>query len=142
MFLNIVSRDSCIKLTYTRIAFMDPKFELHGLHVTVGCCIHTYITYLIGHYNSSVRITTQHLTSLTLPALILYLSGGTCSLKSTSNDRFLRSFSQQFYFTLRIFARNLQRGNRLVKYFHIFVFLMSDLEFDLGPSKLLYSHPN
>ena len=32
-----------------------------------------------------------------LCALILHISGGTDSLKSTTNDRFLRSFSWQFY---------------------------------------------
>ena len=32
-----------------------------------------------------------------LCVLILYMSGGTYSLKSTPNDRFLRNFSWQFY---------------------------------------------
>ena len=52
--------------------------------------IHTYI---IGHYNSSVRI-----IDLMLCVLILYISGGPYSLKSTLNDRFLRNFSWQFYY--------------------------------------------
>ena len=41
---------------------------------------------------------------------ILYISGH--SLKSTPNDRFfLKNFSWQFYFTHRVFVRNLRRGN-------------------------------
>ena len=54
-------------------------------------------TYIIGHYNPSVRITSWLLTSPMLRALILYISSGTYSWKSTKNDRFLRSFSWQFY---------------------------------------------
>ena len=48
--------------------------------------IHTYI---IGHYNPSVRIIdlVSH-TTLLLCVLILYISGGTYSLQSTPNDRF------------------------------------------------------
>ena len=54
-------------------------------------------TYIIGHYNHAVKITTYLLTPFMLCALILYISGGSSSLKSTSNDRFLSSFSWQFY---------------------------------------------
>ena len=43
-------------------------------------------------------------------ALILYMRGGTYSLKSTSNDQFLRNFSWQFSL-LRVFARNLLKGS-------------------------------
>ena len=35
-------------------------------------------------------------------ALILFMSGRTKNLKSTLNDRFLKNFSWQFYFTLRV----------------------------------------
>ena len=43
--------------------------------------VHTYIaTYIIGHYNPSVRITTWLLTPLMLCVLILYITGGTYSL--------------------------------------------------------------
>ena len=54
----------------------------------------------------------QHLTPLMLCTLILNMSGGTYSLKSISNDRFLKSFSWHFLFTLRVFARNMPRRNR------------------------------
>ena len=49
-------------------------------------------TYIIGHYNPSVRITTLFLTPLILCTLILYMRGGTYNLKSTPNDRFLSKF--------------------------------------------------
>ena len=64
-------------------------------------CTHTYI---IGHHNPSVRIIDQFLTSLMLCVLILYISGGTYSLKTTPND-------MAELYTLRVFARNLLRGN-------------------------------
>ena len=50
------------------------------------------LPYRIGHYNPSVRITTYLLTRLMLCVLILYVSGGTYSLTSTLNDRFLKNF--------------------------------------------------
>ena len=52
-------------------------------------------TYII--HNPLVRITTYFLTPLMLSVLILYMSGGTYSLKSTPNGRFLIKFSWQFY---------------------------------------------
>ena len=57
----------------------------------------TYITYTIIHYNPSVRISRKLLTPLNLCALILYISSGNYSLKSTPNDRLLINFSWQFY---------------------------------------------
>ena len=53
-----------------------------------------------------------------LCALILYISGGTYSLKSTPNDRF-EKFFMAILFTLRVFARNLLRGNRRRNIFRI-----------------------
>ena len=50
---------------------------------------------------------------LMLCVLILYISDGTYSLKSTPNDRFfLINFSWQISFAFSVFARNLLRGNR------------------------------
>ena len=57
--------------------------------VLEGDYIHTYI---IGHYNPSVRNPTSLLTPSMLYALILYMIGGTYSLKLTPKDRFFRSF--------------------------------------------------
>ena len=51
-----------------------------------------------------------------LCALILYMKDGTYSLKPTPNDRF---FWETFHATLRVFARNLLRGNRRKNYFWI-----------------------
>ena len=51
--------------------------------------IHTYI---MNHYNPSVGITAQLFTPLMLCDLILYMSGGSYSLTSTPNDKFLRNF--------------------------------------------------
>ena len=47
-----------------------------------------------------------------LYTLILYISNGTYSLKSTPNDRFSEKLFIAILFTLRVFARNLLRGNR------------------------------
>ena len=47
-----------------------------------------------------------------LRMLILYISGGTYSLKSTANDRYFEKLFMAILFTLRVFARNLLRGNR------------------------------
>ena len=57
-------------------------------YFSTGYNIHTYI---IGHYNPSVRII--DLVSYTT----LYISGGTYSLKSTPNDRFfVKTFHGSF----------------------------------------------
>ena len=79
------------------------KFDSHYDH------IHTYI---IGHYNRSVRITAQLLPPLMLCALILYISSGSYSLTLTLNNRFLGNFFMAVLFTLSVFARYLLRGNR------------------------------
>ena len=47
-----------------------------------------------------------------LYVLILYVSNWTYSLKSTTNDRFLRSFFMAILFALRVFVRNLLTGTR------------------------------
>ena len=45
----------------------------------------TYVyTYIISHYNPSVRITVYHFTTLMLCALILYVSGGTLQFNVAS----------------------------------------------------------
>ena len=47
-----------------------------------------------------------------LCVLILYISDGTYSLKSTPNDRFFEKLFMAILFNLRVFATNLLRGNR------------------------------
>ena len=88
--------------------------------------IHTYI---IGHYNPSVRITGQLQIPPSFCSIILYMSGVTYSLTLTPNDRFLRKFFMAGLFTLRVFARNLLRGNRQRNIFHI-SFLMTELGYE------------
>ena len=76
--------------------------------------VHTYIhSYIIGHYNPLVRIIdlVSH-TTYVLCVLNLYICGGTYSLKSTPNDRFFEKLFMTILLTLRVFARNLLRGNR------------------------------
>ena len=92
--------------------------EIFAIRKTTEYCL-TLHTYIIGHYNPSVRITAQLLTLLMLCALILYVSGGTYSLTSTPNDRFLRNLFMARLFTLRVFARNLLRGSRRRNISHI-----------------------
>ena len=54
-----------------------------------------------------------------LCVLILYISGGTYSLKSTANDRFFEKLFMTIIITVRVFARNLLRGNRRRNTFRI-----------------------
>ena len=59
----------------------------------------TYVTYIIGHCNPSVRIINlvSH-TTYVVCVIFLYISGAIYSLKSIPNDKFLlRNFSRQFY---------------------------------------------
>ena len=67
-------------------------------------------TYIIGHYNPSVRIIdlVSH-TTYVVCVLILYINGGTYSLKSTPNDWFFEKLFTAILFTLRVFARNTFR---------------------------------
>ena len=62
---------------------------------------------------------TQLLTPVMLCVLILCISHGTYSLKSPPNDRFFEELLMAILFTLRVFARNLRRGNRQRNTFRI-----------------------
>ena len=53
------------------------------------------------------------------------MSGGTYSLTSTPNDRFLRNFFMAGLFTLRVIARNLLGGSRRRNIF-FFIFRFDD----------------
>ena len=79
------------------------------------------VTYIIGHYNTSVRITTQHLTPFMLCALILYMSVGDLQHRDDSEQQFfsLRNFFMAILFTPSVFARNLLRGSH---WKNIFIF--------------------
>ena len=56
----------------------------------------TLLTDLIGHYNTLVEITTQHLTPPMLCKLILYRNGGIYSLMSIRTTDFLETFHSNF----------------------------------------------
>ena len=90
--------------------------------------INLYIHNIIVHYNTSLRIIdlVSHPTYVVCVNFFLYISGSTCSLKSTPEDRFFEQLFMVILFTL------CWEGKSSKKYFHIFV-LMSDLEFELGP---------
>ena len=72
-------------------------------------------------------------------ALMLYVSGGTYNLTSTSNDKFLGNFFMAGLFTLRVLARNLLRGNRRRNIFHI-SFLTTDLGYEPRLLRLISRH--
>ena len=85
--------------------FFNTRWKSHDLFVHLYY-IHTYI------HNWSLQPFSQDYWLSFSHHLCLYVSGGTYSLKSTSNDRFV-------WKTLRVFARNLLRGNAEVTFFCI-----------------------
>ena len=112
-------------------------------------------TYIIGHYkpfSQDYKLVSN--TTYVVFVLILSTSGGTYSLKSISNNRFLRNFSWQFYllseflpeiyweeaviefffhisfssrylnYGLKVFARSLLRGSHRWNIFTYSVFIL------------------
>ena len=79
---------------------------------------------IIGHYNPSVRTTAQLLTPLMLCASILCVSGGTYSLMSTSNDRYLRNlFMAEFIYSPSICQKSAEsKSPDKKKFYFIFRF--------------------
>ena len=74
----------------------------------------TYIyTYTIGHYNTSVRITTQLLTALMLWALIFTHQRRDLEFKANSERQIFlgKTFHGNFIF-FKVFSKNLQSGSR------------------------------
>ena len=63
------------------------------------------------------------------------MSGGTYSLTSTPNNRFLRNFLMAGLFTLRVFVRNPLRGSRRINIFHISFFWWYFLRHNFVPSQ-------
>ena len=70
--------------------------------------------YIIDHYNLSVRIIglAPHTTNVVCVNFIHKWRDLQFKVDSEKQIFFLRNFSLQFLFTLRVFARNLLRGNR------------------------------
>ena len=75
-----------------------------------------------------------------LCALILYVSGGTYSLTSTPNDRFLRNFFVAGLFTLRVFDRNLLREEVDEEIFFIFHFWWLTCNTNNKPTHYILDH--
>ena len=87
-----------------------------------------YFTYIIGHYNHSLRITTQLLTytahsfPLVLCMLIVCMSGGTSTGKVDSERHTFKKLFMTILFNLRFFARNLFGRSRRRNIFSYFRF--------------------
>ena len=81
--------------------------------------IHTYI---IGHYNPSVRIfgLVSHTTHVVCVKFYTWAAGPSVQCRLRMKN-FLRNFFMARLFTLRVLARNLLRGNRRsdIFFFHI-----------------------
>ena len=76
--------------------------------------MYTYITYIIGHYyNPSVRIIDLVFHTTYVVCVNFIHKWRDLQFKVDSERQiYLRNFSWQFLLTLRVFARNLLRGNR------------------------------
>ena len=137
MYLLVCIYVVCIVYTLSLVAF--------SLSIAYGVCFCSFClllifisndmrlfpyTYIIGHYNPSVRIMEQLLTPLMLCVLILEV---TYSVESTPNDRFFKKlFRGSFIYSQRVFARNLLIGNRRRNIFFSYFVLMSDMEYEPG----------
>ena len=102
--MNTVSNIYCIFIeAWRHVSFRNLNVAYILLLFLLGTffcrCTHTH-TYIIGHYNPSVRIIDLVSHTTYVVCVNFYISGGTYSLKSTPNDRFLRNFSWQFYLLL------------------------------------------
>ena len=77
-------------------------------------------TYIIGHYNPSVRIIDlfSHTTYIVCVNFIHKCRESTVQSRLRTTD-FLKNFSWQFYLLSACFARNLLRGNRRINTFRI-----------------------
>ena len=75
--------------------------------------MHTYIHNWPLQPFSQINDLVSHTTYMVC-VLILYISGETCSLKSTPTDRLFEELYMSILFTLRVFARNLLRINRIL----------------------------
>ena len=86
--------------------------------------LHTYLFLAITTLQSGLL--TWFLTPLMLCTLILYISGGTYSLKSTPNDRFFEKLFLAIFIYSQIFCQKSTERKSPKEYFSYFV-LMSGL---------------
>ena len=97
-------RGSCHRFIYCQ-SFCQESTKIYFLHILLiemsDLGFESWPNLIKQHttYQTTASTIYRHqlLTPLMSSALIVYMSGETYSLKSTSNDRFLRNFSQQFY---------------------------------------------
>ena len=116
---------------YSSTKALKTIFWINGYVNNQNCCIFDDIWVPITlctvmcPYNPSVRITTSLLTPPPmLCLLILYISGWTYSLNSTSNNRFLRSFMVILLFFSQSFCQKYAESSKSPKkYFFIFRFV-------------------
>ena len=89
-------------------------------------------TYIIGYYNPSVRII-DLVSHTTYVVCVNFIHKWRDLLFKVDSERqiFWETFHGNFLFTLRVFARNLLRGNRQRKTFRI---LFWCLAWDTNPS--------
>ena len=81
----------------------------------------TLHTYIIGHYNPSVRIIdlVSHVSHVTYVVCVNFIHKWRDLQFKVPNDRFFEKLFMAILFTLRVFARNLLRGNRRRNTFRI-----------------------
>ena len=122
-------------IVYDSIRYIQTNIHSFFVFISYGRCHGRYCihTYIIGHYNSSVRIIdlVSHTTYVVCVNFYTQVAGPT-SLESTPNDRFFEKLFMAVLFTLRIFARNLLRGNRRRNICFSYFVLMLNLRDESG----------
>ena len=104
---NMIKLTRCMinKSTVLHVEKEHAKCVHNGLYISL-----IIYTYIIGHYNPSVRII--DLPPLMLCVSILYISDGTYSLKSTPNDRFFEKLFLAIFIHSQSFCqKSAERGN-------------------------------
>ena len=90
---------------------------------------HLGFTYIIGHYNPSVRTIGQVSHTTCVCVLILYINGETYILKSTPNDRLFDKLFMAICIYSQSFCHKSAERKSLKEYFLYFV-LMSGLRLE------------
>ena len=87
--------------------------------------LHTYIhMHIVGHFNTSMRITAQLLTSFMFCVLILHLSGGTYGLMSMPNNRFsVKLFHGNFIYSELLPQICSEVNTEEIFFFHILMLI-------------------
>ena len=112
---------------------LDNTYDVEGFRLSITQHIHSAKnkydsnTYIIGHYNPSVRII-DLVSHTTYVVCVNFIDKWRDLQFKVGSERqiFWETFHGNFIWTLRVFARNLLRGKSPKKYFSYFV-LMSGL---------------